>query len=391
MFGEKRPKWGLGGRRLGVMLVGSWLLGAGPQALAADDLGPELEAIRSEFGVPGLAAVAFRWNALLGIGATGVRKAGDATALTTADQFHLGSITKSMTATLAAILVEEGKVRWETTIGEVWGSRKVLEVYRGVDLRTLMRHRGALAVNTVGDPWREVMRPEGSPRRQRERCIRGALEMEPRFPPGSKAEYANLNFVVAGGMLEELADQPWEVMVAEKLWTPLRMKEAGLGPMASPGEVDQPWGHRDDGTPVAPDEPGADNPPSLAPAGTVHCSLRDVARYGAFHLSRGKSAPKVLKDESFAILHGDANDGDIWALGWMRADRPWAGGIALNHGGSNTMNRAVIWLAPEIDFGVAVATNQGGRVAAVAIDRAVNALIARYVTQVEKKDLSDKF
>ena len=74
----------------------------------------------------------------------------------------------------------------------------------------------------------------------------------------------------------------------------------------------------------------------------------------------------------------------------LQADRPWAGGVALNHGGSNTLNRAVIWVAPEIDFGLAVAANQGGRLPAVAIDRAVNALIARYVTKAEKKDLSDK-
>jgi CubicO group peptidase (beta-lactamase class C family) len=41
-------------------------------------------------------------------------------AVTTNDVFHIGSCTKSMTATLTAMLIEEGKLRWDTTIADVF-------------------------------------------------------------------------------------------------------------------------------------------------------------------------------------------------------------------------------------------------------------------------------
>jgi CubicO group peptidase (beta-lactamase class C family) len=47
------------------------------------------------------------------VAVAGVRKAGNATAATAQDKFHLGSCTKSMTATLVALLVEEGKTEVE--------------------------------------------------------------------------------------------------------------------------------------------------------------------------------------------------------------------------------------------------------------------------------------
>ena len=48
--------------------------------------------------------------------AVGVRKRDDPTPVTTNDLFHIGSCTKSMTATLAALLVEEGKLQWTTIV-----------------------------------------------------------------------------------------------------------------------------------------------------------------------------------------------------------------------------------------------------------------------------------
>lgn len=47
----------------------------------------------------------------------------------------------------------------------------------------------------------------------------------------------------------------------------------------------------------------------------------------------------------------------------------------LTHAGSNTMNYAVVWMAPLKDFAVLVMTNQGGDEAAKACDEAAGALI----------------
>lgn len=92
---------------------------------AAAGVREELETLRESFDLPGMAAVAFRWNELLALEAVGVRWRGHPEPFSPEDKVHLGSITKSMTATLAAILIEDPSVEleWESTIGDIWGER----------------------------------------------------------------------------------------------------------------------------------------------------------------------------------------------------------------------------------------------------------------------------
>jgi D-alanyl-D-alanine carboxypeptidase len=348
---------------------------------AEADVSEEVETIRKQFDVPGLGAIVFRSNKVLAMGAAGVRKRGDETKFTKEDKVHLGSLTKSMTATLVALVVEEGKIGWDTTVSDVFGKAGVDAGFHEVTLRTLMRHRGGLPSSTMGDAWGMLMRREGSERKQRERLVRGALDMKPAYDPGSKLQYANLNFVVAGAMLERVMNQSYEELIEARLFQELAMTSVGFGPQASPQEVDQPWGHVPDGTAIAPEAPGSDNPPALAPAGTAHCVLKDLARYGAFHLGRSETTRLKLSKKNFAVLHGDDNDPkDSYGLGWIRASRSWAEGMALTHRGTNTMHMAQIWLALSKDFGVAVASNQGGTAASQACDQMVTLLIERFAT-----------
>jgi len=64
-------------------------------------------------------------------------------------------------------------------------------------------------------------------------------------------------------------------------------------------------------------------------------------------------------------------------LGWTVAARPWTGGSALMHSGTNTAWYAIIWIAPKRNLAVLVACNQGGKVAQQACDDAVWKLFQR--------------
>ncbi len=59
----------------------------------------------------------------------------------------------------------------------------------------------------------------------------------------------------------------------------------------------------------------------------------------------------------------------------MVIERPWAGGRAFTHSGSNTMWYATIWIAPQRDFAVLVATNAGSDEASKACDAAITGLV----------------
>ena len=77
-----------------------------------------LEVIRKKHNLPALAVVVVKDGKIFDRAAVGVRKSGDPALVSTNDVFHIGSCTKSMTATLTAMLIEEGKLRWDSTIAD---------------------------------------------------------------------------------------------------------------------------------------------------------------------------------------------------------------------------------------------------------------------------------
>jgi len=104
----------------GLLLV---LLGIRAATAAAATSPPEettktLEVIRQKNNLPALAVVVVKDGSICDRAATGVHKRGELARVTTNDLFHIGSCTKSMTATLAAMFIEEGKLRWDTTVAE---------------------------------------------------------------------------------------------------------------------------------------------------------------------------------------------------------------------------------------------------------------------------------
>lgn len=345
------------------------------------DLGPTLEPIRKKRDVPALAAAFLVGNRVAARGAVGVRKRGEDKPITIDDKFHLGSCTKSMTATLAAIFVEEEKLSWETTVGEVFQDVEMYADWRGVTLAQLLTNRSGAPHNLDADGlWGRLWKHEGSPREQRRTMIEGVLKRAPEAAPGTKFIYSNAGFSIAGAMLEEVADRPWEDLMEERLFRPLGMKSAGFGAPGTEGELDQPRGHTGKGDPVEVG-PGSDNPAAIGPAGIVHCTLGDWAKYVAIHLAMDDEnespakVPKLLSLESVGRLHTQVGD---YAMGWGVTKRDWGGGRVLTHNGSNTMWFCVVWIAPRKNFAVLVASNQGGDDASKACDEAAGAIIREH-------------
>ena len=152
------------------------------------------------------------------------------------------------------------------------------------------------------------------------------------------------------------------------------MESAGFGGTGTPGQLDQPWPHTADGAPTAANGRSMDNPPVMGPAGRIHCSIQDWGNFIQDQLRGARGASALLKAESYQKLLTPPLGGD-YALGWMVANRSWAGGKALNHAGDNTMNFANVWVAPQRDFAILVCVNQSGDTAFKATDEAVGAMI----------------
>jgi len=347
-------------------------------APTAVDTAQTLETIRMKYELPALAVVVVKDGKFCDRAATGVRKTGEPAKVTTNDVFHIGSCTKSMTATLAAMFIEENKLRWDTTIGEVFPELKgkMDKQYEAVTVEQLLTHRGGCPGSPPPAAWNRAWQQIGTPVEQRMEFIRAMLRDPPEAAPGSKYIYSNQGYSVVGAMLEKLADKPWETLITQKLFQPLEMKSAGFGAPGTIGKLDQPWGHTRVSGKITPSQ--SDNPPAIAPAGRVHCSLDDLARYTMLHLQRGAGAGTLLKPETFRRLHTPPEGGE-YACGWISVKRGWAGGKALTHNGSNTMWYVVMWLAPERNFSVVVATNIAGPGAEKGCDDVASAMIGKWL------------
>ncbi|GBC95745.1 Putative penicillin-binding protein PbpX [bacterium HR16] len=331
-----------------------------------------LEPIRAEMGLPALAAAVIEKNKLVALGAVGKRRVDRDDPVRREDRFHIGSCTKSMTATLIARLVEMGRLDWGSMVAEV-----LLDIRKGirrdywkVTLEQLLTHRSGLPDDRTPHP--QVFTKLWSlSAKQRLQAAEVILQQEPVAQPGEKTIYSNGGYVVAGTMAEVVTGKTWEELMQEHLFRPLGIKSAGFG-----APTDGVWGHRS-GTggylPVPP-SPFADNPPVLGPAGTVHLSMPDWARYAILHL-RGATDenPPLLCKTSFARLHTPPDAG-AYAMGWGVTQPEWARGRVLQHAGSNTMWFAQILLVPYAGAGFLVATNAADERARDGVHRVMDVL-----------------
>ncbi|BCW95886.1 MAG: serine hydrolase domain-containing protein [Fimbriimonadales bacterium] len=329
-------------------------------------LAERLEAIRAESGVPAIAALIGDSKGIRDFAAVGVRRAGTREAVRPEDPFHIGSCTKAMTATAAARLVEQGKLRWETTLADALPQLKpqIHRDYHAVTLRQLLYHRAGLPEDRTADPilFLRLRGLTGDIRQQRLEAVKLVLEKKPAHAPDAQFAYSNFGYMVAGAMLEQATQSSWEQLMQAYLFKPLRMRAAGFGPPESIA------GHR--GKPPRPQM--FDNPPVLGPAGTVHCPLREWAAFARLHLQGARGEKNaLLRAESFQTLHADSYQQD-YAMGWVL--RRVGTERRLLHAGSNTLWFAMAHIAPERNRFYLCAANWGHPDAQNAVVKVIESL-----------------
>lgn len=309
-----------------------------PQALelrgaepTPEDLAALVRDVRARTGVPALAAAWVHAGEVV-TAAAGTLSVDDPTPVTSATPFQIGSLTKSMTACVAGRLVEDGRLGWDTTVGEVLGDAARASAYRGATLADLLRHRAGLPAYTDRRPEDHPADAAyvGTPTEQRAAFVADALATRPIGPIGSIQVYSNAGYVLAGHLCELATGTSYEELVRRHVFEPLALPSAGFGlPARNRGHV-----RREDAFVPVPDSAYPQGP-WLAPAGGVHASVDDLARYAAAHLAglRGRDgAPGFLRATTLTELHR-APQGGGHAAGWLVALEP-GGGRRHEHGGT---------------------------------------------------------
>jgi CubicO group peptidase (beta-lactamase class C family) len=315
--------------------------------------------LREQNELVGLGAIVMVDGQVIATAVDGERKIGSGVPVELGDRWHIGSVTKSVTATMIARLVESGKMQWSDSIGERFPNASVHDDWKGVSLQQLLTHTSGAPANFP--IWVLLLRPAIGPEctQKRQEAVMNVIGQKPASPPGQKYAYSNIGYTIAGAMAETATGVSWEDLVKREVFEPLALTSAGFGPPKSPKEtLDQPRGHlrtRDGKSSVS---DNSDITPIIGPAGTIHMTLRDLSTYATEHLRGELGTGRLLSTETYKRLH--TPNLENYAYGWVKKeptdDLPYT---TYWHNGSNTMWYALVEFLPNKNMTVAVTSNDG--------------------------------
>lgn len=350
----------------GLQFAAAGTAGAADTQTRSDRVRAVVAGIVAEEGIPGMIAAIVDSKQVLAIGSAGLRKAHEKAALTDDDDVHLGSCTKAMTCVMLSSLVAKNVLTWDTTIAEVFPKLKneIHPDYHNATLWQLVTHRARVPDNAQ-NWW-----AHGTKRIKDRRLaiLKDNLKKAPTAQP-NQFVYSNLGYMVAACMAEQRTGLTWESLMKKHVFRPLGMKSAGFGPPGATGRVNQPWGHqRKNGVWSAAQK---DNAEALGPAGRVHCTVADWAKFLALQLPNHES--DIVPDKLLQKLIQPVGD---YAGGWIVTTRAWGNGQVLTHNGSNTLWYASVWVAPQLDRAFVVVTNSSDEKSHAICDKTIVKLIS---------------
>ncbi len=325
------------------------------------DLQNRVSRLRSDTGLTAVAVAVMVDGQLAGAAVSGERRRDSGISVTVDDRWHIGSITKSMTATLLAVLEDDGLLTRDETLPALLPEIAMAAGWGACTLHHLLTHTAGAPANfssDVQDVWPDTLEELVAERR---RFISGVLAREPQFPCGERFAYSNVGYTIAGHIAETVAGEPYQTLIRNRVFAPLGLLSPGFGAPRGARPDEEPLGHLillDRRIPIDPFTTRADNSPLIAPAGTVHMTTGDLVRYGAAHLEgEFGTEPALLPRSSWERLHTPFLED--YASGWVRYDRDWADGPVIWHNGSNTYWYALLMLLPASNTVLAFTTNDG--------------------------------
>jgi CubicO group peptidase (beta-lactamase class C family) len=294
--------------------------------------------------------------------------------------FGIASNSKAFTTAAIAMLVDDGKLKWDDPVTKYLPGFAVYDPYvtRELTVRDLVTHRSGLGLG-AGDLmfWPDT-------NFTREQVLAGARYIRPETSLRSKYAYNNLMFIVAGEVVHAVAGKPWDDFIRERIFTPLGMTSSRISSATFKAGENVAWPHsrgwRLEGT-LTPIDMTRDD--TWAAAAGVKTSVNDLSKWVIAQLNSGKidgsrklfseaqskemwSANTIIKiTEPPAPLKDTKAKFSAYGLGWTMRD--FHGRKLIGHGGALTGMLSQVALIPEERLGVIVLTNQeeGGAMSAI--------------------------
>ncbi|MCB0126560.1 MAG: beta-lactamase family protein [Caldilineaceae bacterium] len=311
----------------------------------------------SATGVPG-AAVGIIHNGQRHTAAAGITNHDHPLPVTADTLFQIGSITKTMTATVAMRFVEAGRLDLDTPIQHYLPQFQLQDETAATQatMRHLLTHMGGW----VGDYFENT----GAGDDALARYVAKMADLPQQVPLGTLWSYNNAGFSLAGHVLEAIADKPYETIVQEELFDPLGMTMSFFFPgdvMVHRFAVGHTVIESVDGTrstTVATPWPLAR---SANAAGAVTATVNDMLDYAQFHLQHGRTneGKQWLQAATVDAMQRPLAKAGAMAshvgISWLLNE---INGIwTVGHGGATNGQIAQLLLVPSRAFALVILTN----------------------------------
>ncbi len=325
-----------------------------------------VEKALKEFDAPGAAVVIVKDGEIVYLKGFGVREKGKDEKVTPDTVFAIASCTKAFAATLVAMLVDEGKLKWDDKVHDHLDYFRLRDdaADREVTVRDLMSHR-------TGMP-RHDMLWAGATTWDSEAVIRQWVKAKPATSFRSTWEYSNVPFTTAGVIAGKLEKTDWATATKARIFDPLGMKSTSATAREAVALKDHASPHYF-GLDKSVSAIAWDNLDSARAAGSINSTARDLGAWLRFQLAAGKVGDKQLLAQSalrethtpqmlfkpegpFAVYFpAKFTRFASYGLGWFVTD--YRGVTCVSHGGTLTGFRAQCMLVPEKNSGVFVLCN----------------------------------
>ena len=210
----------------------------GKAAPGLEELDDLVLGVMDRHGIPGAGAALARDGRLLLAKGYGWSDVTTGTPTQPNTLFGLASLSKSITAVAALRLVEQGKLGLDDRVFEILKDikpapgGKVDPRLRTITVRQCLNHTGGWDRNVTGDPimWTpQVCRMLGvAPPISPAQLISCVMTMPLNFDPGTRFEYSNFGYILAGEVIAAVAEQPYERFVRATVLLPAGAKGARL-------------------------------------------------------------------------------------------------------------------------------------------------------------------
>lgn len=344
----------------------------------AAELGSVITTAMTDSNVPAVGTVILRDGRIADEAVRGAKRNDRTDTVTLDDAWLIGSTGKVMTVAMVGRLVEHGILSWSTPLDKMLPelASDMRPEYRKVTLEQLLSHRAGLPRDIrdlkLLDRYFDDTRPL---RQQRLSYIAEALKDAPETVPGTAFSYSNTGFLIAAVIAERATGKSYEDLMQEEVFGPLGMSHTGLG-NTHDGQI---RGHRN-GKPKIEMHVADDGAPDMyAPAGFLHMSLGDWARFNLDQLAGAKGKGKLLAPATYRLMQ-TAQPGSPAGLDWgVQTSIAGRKGPVLVHQGSDGNWLAMAILFPEQGTGVLAVANAAADMGA---DKVLKSVVSKVLPDI---------